>query len=62
VVRIIGDCGPARENTVVLVTYKQSSLSAKVELLKAEILSVTVYNDDNDDDDNNNNNNNNNVL
>jgi hypothetical protein len=38
------------------VQYKQSSLSAKVKLLKAEILSVTAYNN------NNNNNNNNNVF
>ena len=54
VVRITGESGPPRGNSVVYVAYKKkSSLSAKVKLLKADTLYLRGYN---------NNTNNNNVL
>jgi hypothetical protein len=36
-----------------LITYKKSSLIAKVILLNLKILSLTAYDDDNDDNNNN---------
>jgi hypothetical protein len=43
-----------RENSMLYKSYKESSLNSTVELLKAGILYITVYNNNNNNNNNNN--------
>jgi hypothetical protein len=48
VVRVTRKSGPQSENSLVLVKHTRNIIGAKIKLLKAEILFLTVYNNDND--------------